>query len=99
MEHTRGNLKITIQDEGPKAVILKIEGRVVGPMVSELKRTWQELAPALTTKKLSVDLRGVVYIDSTGAQVLREIHRRTGAEFLADTPFTKHYAAQAKRGF
>jgi ABC-type transporter Mla MlaB component len=67
-------------------------------MVPELLRAWQELVPTLDSKKLSVDLCGVTYIDSTGTELLSEIHRQSGADFLADTPYTRYFASRAKSG-
>jgi ABC-type transporter Mla MlaB component len=88
-------LKITIQ-EGTKTISLKLEGRIVGPWVSEFDRTWHSLVPSLDGKKLSVDLRGVTYIDSEGREVLAEIYRQTHAQFKADTPLTKYFVEEAK---
>jgi hypothetical protein len=44
-----------------------------------------------------VDLRGVTFIDKAGRTVLAEIHSKTNADFLADTPMTKYFADEAKR--
>jgi ABC-type transporter Mla MlaB component len=90
-------LRITIQDEAPKSITLKIEGRVTGPKVPELNRAWQDLATSLGSRKLSVDLRGVTFIDTAGRNILAEIHSKTNADFLADTPMTKYFADEAKR--
>lgn len=90
-------MRVTIEDGEPSGVTLKIEGRVVGAMVPELDKAWQQLATSLGSRKLSVDLRGVTYVDSTGERVLSKIHQETGAEFLADTPMTKYLATKAKR--
>jgi anti-anti-sigma regulatory factor len=91
-------LKITIQGEA-YAVTLKIEGKVVGAFVQEFRRAWGELAPSLGSRKLLIDLRGVTFIDATGRQLLAEIHSKTGAEFLANTPMTKYFAEEARQGF
>jgi anti-anti-sigma regulatory factor len=90
-------VRITIHD-GEKLVTLKIEGRVADPMTSEVNRSWQELAPSLGSRKLSVDLRGVTFMDAAGRHLLAEIHAKTGAEFLADTPMTKYFAEEAMQG-
>jgi len=90
-------VKITIH-EAEKIVTLKIEGRVADLLTRELNRSWQELAPSLGPRKLSVDLRGVTFMDSAGRHLLGEIHAETGAEFLADTPMTKYFAEEAMRG-
>jgi len=67
-------------------------------VVDELSRTWQNLAPSLGSRKLSIDLRGVTFMDLAGRHLLAEIHAKTGAEFLADTPMTKYFAEEAMRG-
>jgi hypothetical protein len=90
-------VRITIRDE-EKLVTLKIEGRAAEPLVSELHRVWQDLATSLGSRKLSVDLRGVTFMDLTGRHLLAEIHAKTGADFLADTPMTKYFAEEAIRG-
>jgi anti-anti-sigma regulatory factor len=89
-------VRITIHN-GDKLVTLKIEGRAAEPLVAELDRAWQDLAPSLGSRTLSVDLRGVTFMDMTGRQLLAEIHAKTGAEFLADTPMTKYFAEEAMR--
>jgi ABC-type transporter Mla MlaB component len=91
-------LRITIQNGAERSITLKIEGRVTGPTLPELNRVWQDLAMTLGTRKLSVDLRGLTFIDAAGRSLLAEIHRRTNAEFIADTPMTKYFAEEAKRG-
>jgi len=88
-------LKVTIQ-EGAKAIELKLEGRIVGAWVSEFDRAWHSLAPSLDGKKLSVDLRGVTYIDTEGREVLSDIYRQTHAQFKADSPLTKYFVEEAK---
>lgn len=90
-------MRITIH-EADKVVTLKIEGRAAKPLVAELDRAWQDLAPSLGSRKLSVDLRGVTFVDGTGRRLLAEIHAKTDAEFLADTPLTKYFAEEAMQG-
>ncbi len=77
---------------------LKIEGRIAGSTVPALHQAWQELAPSLGERKLLVDVRGVTHVDGTGRKLLAEIHAKTDAEFMADTPLTKHFAEQAQQG-
>lgn len=69
----------------------------MGPWVDELDRTWQSVAAALGSKKLVVDLCGVTQVALDGRRVLADLHKGTGAEFLADTPMTKYFAAEARR--
>ena len=89
-------MKITIHDE-PGALKLKLEGSVVGPWVGEFDRTWHELEPSLKAKKLTVDLCGVVHMDSEARQVLAEIYKKTHAALLANTPMTEYFAEEARR--
>lgn len=76
---------------------LRLEGRVAGPMVDELSRTWHLLAPSLGRKKLVIDLHDLIFIDKAGVAVLAQIHSRTGAQFRADTPLTKYFAEEAMK--
>lgn len=89
-------MRVTIDQPEGKSVTLKIEGKVAGLQVRELCRAWEDLAPALGQKKLRVDLCGVTHVDGTGRNLLAEIHARTGAEFVADTPLTKYFAENAQ---
>ena len=88
-------LRITIHEEATK-VMLKLEGRIVGPWTAELDRTWHSLGPSLEGRKLSVDLCGVSYIDREGRGVLADIYRKTQAEFQTDTPLTEYFVQEAR---
>jgi anti-anti-sigma regulatory factor len=89
-------LKISMNHETALAT-LKVEGRVVGPWAAELGKTWRGMWAMSKQPTLQLDLRGVTYVDSNGARVLREIVRSTGAEVFADSPLTQYFANQAKR--
>jgi anti-anti-sigma regulatory factor len=89
-------LRITIHDE-PDAVRLQLEGKVTGGLVSEFDRTWRSLAPSLGSKKLIVDLREVIHMDAEARGLLAEIHKKTGADFIANTPMAKYFADEARR--
>jgi anti-anti-sigma regulatory factor len=88
---------VTIQQREGEHVTLKIEGKVAGRHVPELHRAWEDLAPSLGKRRLLVDLCGVTHVDGTGRNLLAEIHAKTGAEFVADTPLTKYFAEQAQQ--
>ena len=75
---------------------MRLDGRVAGPWVSECDRACRALLASLGAKKLRVDLRGVTHVDASGRQLLGELHRKTGAMFLADTPMTKYFAKEAQ---
>jgi hypothetical protein len=88
-------LRITIQ-KSKREVTMKLEGRVAGPWVEELHRTWISLAPSLRPNHLRVDLCEVTFVDAKGNQVLTDI-RKAGAAFLADTAMTKSLVAEIER--
>ncbi len=77
---------------------MKLEGRVAGPWVAELSRTWKEQAPLLVTQKLSLDLRDITYSDASGTQALRDIYAQSGAELVSGNPWTRFLAEEVKRG-
>jgi hypothetical protein len=87
-------LKITVHED-QRTHTLKLEGKIGGPWVEELERTWTALAPSLGSKKLQLDLRGVAFADNNGRKLLREIYRKTHAGFLTDSPLTKYFADDA----
>jgi ABC-type transporter Mla MlaB component len=87
-------LRITIR-ESAKGQTIQLEGKIVGPWVEELSRTWHSLAPALASKRLDLDLRDVAFVDTKGMQLLRQIYRQSDASFLADSPLTQHFAEEA----
>jgi hypothetical protein len=76
---------------------MKLEGRIAGPWVEELSRTWKEQASLLANKKLSLDLRDVTYSDPRGTQVLKEIYAQSGAELVSGNPWTRFLAEEVKR--
>jgi hypothetical protein len=84
-------------EEKPEAFVMKLEGRMVGPWVTECKRAWLALESSLPPKKLALDLCGVTFVDEAGLQLLREIYSATRAEMIANSPLTKHFVEQATR--
>ena len=88
---------MTIQQTESGNTTIKIEGKIVGPSVTELDRAWRELEPTLKDKKLSVDLCGVMFMDGKARDLLAEIYAKTHAAFIADTPLTKYFAQQARK--
>lgn len=76
---------------------LRLDGRVVGPWVDELDRAWQGVAVSLGPRKLRVDLCGVLHMDLAARRMLASIYKTVRAEFVADTPMTKYFAAEAQR--
>ncbi len=90
-------VRVTIQDANGRGLILKIEGKISGLQVAELRRAWLDLMPSIGPRQLVVDLCGVTHVDGTGRELLAEIHAKSGAEFAADTPLSKYFAEEATR--
>jgi CRP-like cAMP-binding protein len=88
-------LKIT-KTQTEEYVAIKLEGRVAGPWVDELARTWADTAPHLGAKRLSLDIRDVTYADFKGTNALRTIYGETHAELIANTPWTKYLVEEIK---
>jgi len=62
-------LKITI-DNTVNAASLKLEGRLAGPWVEELERTWRAIKDDSRDKPLTVDLCEVTFVDAKGRELL-----------------------------
>jgi anti-anti-sigma regulatory factor len=88
-------LRITVQEKATE-VTIKLEGRIAGPWVDEVRRTWLSLAPSLGSRQLCVDLCDVTFVDTAGENLLVDI-RKSGAGFRADTAMTKFLAEEIKR--
>ncbi len=93
----RHTLKITVQEE-EEAVAITLEGRVAGPWVAELSRTWHETTPRLKNRKLILDLRNVTYSDAPGKRVLRDICAQTSPKLLTDNLGTRYLAEEITTG-
>lgn len=63
-------------------VLLQVCGRLTGGWVAELERCWRTAMKSYPDHRLSVDLRGVTFIDPAGESLLRSMHRN-GASFQA----------------
>jgi anti-anti-sigma regulatory factor len=86
-------LRITLE-ENSNAVVIKLEGRIAGAWAVELGRLWEEKAPAIGRKNLSLDLRGTIFADAGGIKVLRAIYSQTKAAILTGTLWTEYLAEE-----
>jgi hypothetical protein len=59
---------------------LRLEGRLAGPWIDELARTWGEVHAVRGAGLIRVDLDGVTYVSPSGKSFLRRIHREYTAE-------------------
>lgn len=89
-------LRITLE-ENAESLVVKLEGRIVGPWAAELDRLWTQTSPSLASRKLSLDLRETTYADAGGIRVLRAIYSETEAAILTSTPWTQYLADEVTR--
>ena len=89
-------LRITVE-ENEKAMVVKLEGRIVGPWAAELDRLWSETKPTLDARKLALDLRDTTFADTVGIRALRSIYSQTQAAILTSTPWTQYLAGEVTR--
>ncbi len=61
-------LKITFKDT-PENTKVKLEGKLSGPWVEELERSWTEHSPQ-ASENVIMDLSDVTYIDPEGKRLL-----------------------------
>jgi len=74
-------LKAQFRETGDQ-VVLQVCGRLAEGWVAELERCWQTAITRYPDHRLSVDVRGVTFIDGKGESLLRSMHRK-GARFQA----------------
>ena len=76
-----------------------LEGQLIEPWVTELKRAWHEAQEANESpngQKLVVDLCEVTVVSSQAETLLLEI-RRAGAQFVCGGVMNKHLVRQIDR--
>lgn len=79
-------LRITEMPGSDSVRTLRLEGKLLGPWVGELRHTCaRAVAPA---SRLCLDLSGVIFVDAAGVELLRELVRRgamlTVSDFVAE---------------
>jgi len=67
-------LRISEMDNGNGHVVLKLEGRLIGPWVGELQSASERILD--NGKPLKLDLAEVSFVDREGVRLLREFGRR-----------------------
>jgi hypothetical protein len=74
-------LRVTVEERGDR-IVFRVEGRLLGPWVSELERCWRSTAGHTHAKFFSVDLDGVDFVDDHGKALLTEMDR-AGVDLIA----------------
>jgi len=72
-----------------------VQGRLVGPWVSELRTTWKRAHRSQDKRACIIDLNDVTFIDKSGERLLRAISKK-GAQLIASGMYTKHVLEKAK---
>jgi hypothetical protein len=80
-------LKITV-DANTKSTVLKLEGKLTGPWVEELERTWNSITLSPHALRTTVDLGGVTFVDIKGKLLLTKMHL-AGVELAGDGAMTR----------
>lgn len=91
----RQMLKISTVDS-PIQRRLVLEGKLVEPWVSELKRCWHTAAEGLAGRKVVIDLRNVTVISQEGENALSALISE-GAKFACEGVLNKHVLKQLQR--
>ena len=87
-------LKITIAETATDRRWI-LQGRLVGPWVSELRTTWKRAHRSQDKRACIIDLDDVTFIDKSGERLLRAISKK-GAQLIASGMYTKHVLEKAK---
>jgi len=78
-------LRITVVESSQSAVTLRVEGRITGPWVEEL-RTACDVHSFPDDVQLSLELADISFADAAGIALLIELRDR-GVGFIRITPF------------
>ena len=90
-------LRITI-DKNARATTLRVEGRLTGPWVDELERTWRTVASDPTDVRVSVDLTDVTFVGEEGKKLL-EVMYGEGAKLKASGCVTRRLVEEIEHSF
>jgi len=68
-------LRINV-DQHFGVVTLKLQGKVSGPWVRELDRSWSDAARNNSAGAITLDLTDVTFVNSEGQELLRSLFRK-----------------------
>jgi len=86
-------LKITIHDSS-KELRFRLEGKLSGPWVSELRQCWLTAASTTVGRGTVLDLEEVDFLDDCGRALVREMAAR-GVRIAASTPLIRSLVEEA----
>jgi anti-anti-sigma factor len=74
-------LMITVEADAP-TVTLRLDGRLAGPGIRELARSWSAAASKQPNRRVLLDLAGVTAVDASGKDFLAKAYRQ-GSKLIA----------------
>ena len=88
-------LKITthVSDDSTR---ITLEGRLAGPWIAELERSWRQAEQVAAGRRLVVDLMGVTFVEQEGKALLTRMCR-AGADLLASGCCMRSIVEDAKK--
>jgi anti-anti-sigma regulatory factor len=66
-------LRITIEEK-ENAVVLRLEGQLIGPWVADVEQCWRNAFATLGPRSVQVDLSAVNFVDTAGGALLKRMH-------------------------
>jgi anti-anti-sigma regulatory factor len=72
-----------------------VQGRLVGPWVSELRTTWKRAHNGKDKRACIIDLNEVTFVDKSGQRLLRAMFKK-GAQLIATGLYVRHVLEQLK---
>ena len=90
-------LRITL-DKNSRCSNLRLEGRLTGPWVEELERTWRALASGPANGRVAVDLTDATFVGEDGKKLLEAMYSE-GAKLKASGCVTRRMVEEIERSF
>jgi ABC-type transporter Mla MlaB component len=88
-------LKITLHDSAGE-LRFRLEGRLSGAWVGELRQCWQTAQSTIRSRRTTVDLKEVDYVDADGQSLLTDMYQH-GVVLKADTPLIRELVQEIER--
>ncbi|HET6933485.1 MAG TPA: hypothetical protein VFI72_01520 [Candidatus Angelobacter sp.] len=89
-------LKITTTENGDQRTLV-LEGKLVDPWVTELKKSWSEMQLQKQPGEVLVDLRDVTVISQQGENLLRQMMSEGARVNCCRGVLTRHVVKQLER--
>jgi len=88
-------LKITLHDSAGE-LRFRLEGRLSGAWVDELRQCWLTAQSTIRSRKATLDLGEVDYVDANGQALLSELHQH-GVVLKAISPLIREMIQEIER--